>query len=132
MENNPLQALSSGARHTLFTARQSQKSARKRRIEGHVQTKGRVIIDQGAQKALEGGKSLLPVGVKTVEGAFIRGDAVTICSVDGEKLGIGLIAYDHDEAEKLIGQPSSAFADLLGYAGRDEIIHRDDMVLRAE
>lgn len=130
VDNHALKVLQDGAQHTLFTAFKTSKSARKRWIEGHVQTKGRLIIDEGAQKALEGGKSLLPVGVIEVKGAFLRGDAVEIFSNNGKKIGIGLSAYDASEAQKLLGQPSSAIADLLGYTGRDEIIHRNDMVLQ--
>jgi len=126
---NPLQNLQNGGKNTLFTAQNTPKSARKRWIVGHIDVKGRVYIDKGAQKALKEGKSLLPVGIKSIKGAFYRGDPVQICDQDGEILGIGLTAYDSSEAQIIIGAPSDKIAALLGYARQDEFIHRDDMVL---
>ena len=86
-------------------------------------------IDAGAEKALLSGKSLLPAGVQRVEGAFERGDAVVIRAADGRELGRGLVAYARDDAARIIGKKSGEIAAILGYAGRAELVHRDDMVL---
>jgi glutamate 5-kinase len=92
---------------------------------------GRLVIDDGAANALMGGKSLLPAGVRRVEGRFSRGDAVSIVAEDGTEIARGLVAYDAAEAEKIMGRRSSEIADILGYAGRGELVHRDDLVLRS-
>ena len=104
-------------------------TARKRWIAGQLEPKGSVEIDPGAEKALLSGKSLLPAGVKRVEGGFERGDAVIIRATDGRELGRGLIAYARADAERIIGRKSGEIAAILGHAGRTELVHRDDMVL---
>ena len=80
--------------------------------------------------ALASGKSLLPAGVTRVEGSFERGDAVVIRNGEGSEIGRGLTAYDHEEANAIIGRKSGEIEDILGYFGRAELIHRDDMVLQ--
>ena len=87
------------------------------------------MIDAGAAAALEAGKSLLPAGVRRVEGVFERGDAVVIRSADGRDLGRGLTAYGRADADKIAGRKSAEIAALVGYEGRHEIVHRDDMAL---
>jgi glutamate 5-kinase len=104
-------------------------AARKRWIAGTLEPRGVLVIDAGAAKALEAGKSLLPAGVRGLEGNFDRGDAVIIRSVDGRDLGRGLTAYARPDAERIIGRKSTDIANLLGYEGRAEIVHRDDMAL---
>ena len=104
-------------------------SARKRWISGQLEPKGAVWVDAGAEKALAGGKSLLPAGVVRVEGRFDRGDAVVIRSADGRELGRGLVAYDTAEALQIIGKRSAEIAAILGHEGRSELVHRDDMSL---
>ena len=79
-------------------------TARKRWIAGQLEPKGSVEIDAGAERALLSGKSLLPAGVKRVEGAFERGDAVVIRGADGRELGRGLVAYARDDAARIIGK----------------------------
>ena len=91
--------------------------------------RGTVTIDAGARNALHAGRSLLPAGVVKVDGAFDRGDAVIIRDADGRELGRGLIAYARADAERLIGRKSAEIESLLGYRGRTEMIHRDDMAL---
>ena len=88
-----------------------------------------VEIDAGAEKALASGKSLLPAGVARVDGAFERGDAVVIKRADGRELGRGLVAYGRADAQRIIGKKSKEIADILGFEGRAELIHRDDMAL---
>jgi glutamate 5-kinase len=104
-------------------------TARKRWIAGTLEPAGALVIDAGAALALEAGKSLLPAGVTVLEGNFERGDAVMIRAADGRQLGRGLIAYARADAERIIGRKSSEIAQLLGYDGRAELIHRDDMAL---
>ena len=126
---HPLRAIGAGARCTWFLASSDPVAARKRWIAGQLEPAGHVTIDAGAEKALLSGKSLLPAGVRRVEGAFDRGDAVVIRSADGRELGRGLIAYARADAELIIGKKSSEIEALLGHAGRAELIHRDDMAL---
>ena len=118
------------ARSTLFLAPESTKSARKTWIGSHLKPKGVVFIDEGALTALKNGKSLLPIGVKRIEGNFERGDAVEIKTEQGYEVGIGLSAYSSPEAVKITGKQSADIETLLGYAGREELVHRNDMVLK--
>ena len=115
---------------TWFIARQDPVTARKRWIAGTLEPKGAFTVDQGAAKALASGKSLLPAGVTRVEGSFERGDAVLIRNGEGVEIGRGLSAYSHQEAKAIIGCKSGEIEKILGYFGRAELIHRDDMVLQ--
>lgn len=128
---NPLRAISAGARCTWFLTPSNPATARKAWIAGALEPRGAIHVDAGAVKALKAGASLLPVGVAKVEGDFARGDAVTIRGPDGALLGRGLIAYDAEEAARILGRASRDIEGLLGYAGRAEMIHRDDMALTA-
>jgi glutamate 5-kinase len=125
----PLAALLDGAQATLFLAHEKPRTARQNWISGSLETKGSLRIDAGAQAALEAGNSLLPIGVAAIEGSFERGDCVTILGPDGADLARGLTAYASRDATLIMGQPSSAIADLLGFHGRAEMVHRDDMVI---
>ncbi len=127
---NPLTALENGAKATWFLASASPRAARKQWIAGTLQPKGRVIVDAGAARALSRGRSLLPAGVTAITGEFDRGDAVRIERADGVALGCGLTAYGSQEAIRIIGLQSGEIEAALGYRGRDEIIHRDDMALK--
>jgi glutamate 5-kinase len=126
---HPLRALGEGAPCTWFLAPSDPVTARKRWIAGQLEPKGIVEIDAGAEKALYSGKSLLPAGVRRVEGAFERGDAVIIRATDGREVGRGLVAYARDDAARIIGKRTGEIAAILGFAGRAALIHRDDMVL---
>ena len=126
---HPLRALGQGAPCTWLLAPSDPVTARKRWIAGQLEPKGVVEIDAGAEKALLTGKSLLPAGVKRVEGAFERGDAVVIRTIDGRELGRGLVAYAREDAARIIGKRTSEIAAILGFAGRAALVHRDDMVL---
>ena len=126
---NPLKALAEGGPHTLFHAAENVRSARKRWIAGQLQTKGSVTVDGGAKAALDNGKSLLPAGIKGTSGEFERGDTVAIHDHNGKVIGQGIIAFDHEQAEMIIGKRSAEIESILGYAGRSEMIHRDDMIL---
>ena len=104
-------------------------SARKRWIGGALKPVGRIIVDSGAIQALRAGRSLLPAGVVAIEGAFERGDPVRICDSEGRDIGRGLSAYSAEDAQRIIGHKSTEIEAILGYRGRDELIHRDDLVL---
>lgn len=117
------------ARHTFFAPSVSPNVARKRWLSGSLKAKGTLIIDAGAERALRSGKSLLPAGVKRVEGRFERGDAVIVKAEDGRELARALIAYSADDAARLAGKRTVEIEEVLGYRGSDEIVHRDDMAL---
>ncbi len=104
--------------------------ARKRWLMGHSRIDGRIVLDAGAVKAItEKGTSLLPVGVRAVEGNFQRGDVVACLDEHGNEIARGLINYSADEARKIYGKPSTAIAETLGYVDEPELIHRDNLVL---
>ncbi|MBI3420131.1 MAG: glutamate 5-kinase [Proteobacteria bacterium] len=127
---NPLRDLEEGkSRGTWFLASITPMAARKRWIAAHMKLKGAITIDDGALKALLSGKSLLPVGAKSCEGEFASGDAVAVKSLAGETVASGLIAYDCAEVRQILGKRSDDIEKILGYAGRAELIHRDNLVL---
>jgi glutamate 5-kinase len=126
---HPVKALLDGARCTRFVAKETPLSARKRWIGGGVHPSGIVYVDDGAAGALAQGKSLLPAGVKAVEGRFDFGDAVIIKTLGDKLVGKGLIAYSADDAQRIMGKKSSEIEAILGFRRRDVLIHRDDMVL---
>ncbi len=116
---------------SLFVAQKCEGSAHKIWIGSHMKPNGCVIIDDGALAALVNSKnrSLLPVGVLAVEGDFKRGDVVEIKDSKGRRIGMGLSAYSAVHAVKIIGKPSSEIISVLGFSGRDSLIHRNDLVL---
>ena len=124
----PLSALAAGARATWFIPSAEPKTARKRWIAGALEPMGAIVIDAGALTALATGKSLLPAGVTGVEGEFERGDPVIVRAADGREVARGLSAYSAADARRIKGHKSGEIEALLGYRGRDEIIHRDDLV----
>jgi glutamate 5-kinase len=126
---NPIRAIEDGAKCTWFLPAPEGRSARKNWIAGHLAPLGALTIDAGAAAALKKGSSLLPAGIKSVTGSFERGDAVDILNAKGERLGRGLAAYSSTDAATLAGHRSEDFEALLGWRGRDEVIHRDDLVL---
>jgi glutamate 5-kinase len=125
----PLAAIEAGARATLFLPHSEPRSARKAWIAAAVNPAGALIVDDGAARALRSGKSLLPAGIVGVEGAFERGDCVIIRTRAGVEAGRGLSAYAAGDIRLIAGHKSGEIATILGYRGRDEIIHRDDLVL---
>jgi len=125
----PLQALENGARCTWFLPSPEGRSRRKAWIAGSLSPQGALTVDAGAARALAKGSSLLPVGVRAVEGSFGRGDPVTVLGPDGAVLGRGLSAYASTDAERIAGRRSDEIEAILGWRGRDEMIHRDDLVL---
>jgi glutamate 5-kinase len=127
---NPLAAIAAGSKVTWFLAKSDPVTAKKRWIAGQLEPRGTVHVDAGAEQALNSGKSLLPAGVKRLDGEFGRGDAVIIRAPDGRELGRGLAAYARTDAERILGRKSSEIAGILGFDGGPELIHRDDMALR--
>jgi glutamate 5-kinase len=126
---HPLRALEQGARCTWFLPAPEGRSARKRWILGSLQPSGTLTVDAGAARALAAGRSLLPAGVRDVAGGFERGDAVEVRGPDGALLGRGLSAYGSADAQRIIGHRSEQIEAILGWRGRDELIHRDDLAL---
>lgn len=126
---HPLQAIEEGARVTWFIASAEPRTARKRWIAGTLNPMGVLIVDAGAAAALRRGTSLLPAGVKSVEGNFERGDAVAVRSLEGREVARGLSAYSSADARAIAGHKSGEIEAILGYRGRDEMIHRDDLVV---
>jgi glutamate 5-kinase len=129
IDANPLRQLTEGARCTWFMPSASPLTARKRWIVGSLNPVGKILVDAGAERALKQGKSLLPAGVIHIQGTFERGDAVIVCAADGTEMARGLSAYSNTDAARIVGRKSGKIAEILGYRGRDELIHRDDLVL---
>lgn len=127
---HPLKALAEGGPSTWFLSRTDPVAARKRWIAGALEPRGTMVVDDGAARALALGKSLLPAGVTAIEGRFHRGDAVAILNASRVEIGRGLAAYDHDEAARIAGRRSGEIETVLGYRGRREMIHRDDMAMK--
>ena len=129
---HPLSAIRDGARRTRFSASTTPAAARKRWIAGVLKPQGTLIVDAGAAKALKEGKSLLPAGIKAVDGTFERGDAVLVRDADGRELARGLAAYSDAEARAIAGRRTIEIETILGYSGRSEMIHRDDLAMTGE
>jgi glutamate 5-kinase len=127
----PLQAVEDGARATLFEPSQSPSAAYKSWIAGSLAPQGSVTVDAGAVTALKSGKSLLPAGVRKVEGRFGKGDAVLVLDPSGREVGRGLSRYDAAEAESIMGLRSDAIEGVLGYTEGPTLIHADDLALTA-
>jgi glutamate 5-kinase len=126
---NPLSQLEADGRCTWFLPKGNPQTARKRWIGGTLQPAGVLIVDEGAARALGDGRSLLPAGILDVTGAFQRGDAVAIRRRDGREIGRGLVNYSADDARRIIGHKTDEIEGLLGYRGRDAMVHRDDLVI---
>jgi len=129
---HPLKRIADGAPCTWFLTPANPVTARKKWIAGSLEPRGVLHIDAGAVRALRTGKSLLPAGVVKVEGTFGRGDAVIVRGPDGAEIGRGLVAYDATDAEQIKRRSSADVLSILGFAGRTEMIHRDDLVLGGE
>jgi glutamate 5-kinase len=126
---HPVRRLEEGAECTWFLPAQNPENARKQWIAGSLRPTGALTIDAGALQALRSGKSLLPAGVIAVSGHFARGDTVSVLDRDGSEIARGMIAYSERDAARIIGKRSADIEALLGFRGRDEMIHRDDLVM---
>jgi glutamate 5-kinase len=129
---NPIAAIRSGGRATRFHASGTPALARKRWIAGVLLPQGALIIDDGAVRALKTGSSLLPIGIRQIDGRFERGDAVVVRDQQGREIARGLVAYNAADAERIAGKRSLEIEAILGYCGRDEMIHRDDLTLTVD
>ena len=127
--DNPLRAMLEGARCTWFLPAPEGRTARKRWIAGSLAPLGALVVDEGAARALARGSSLLPAGIRRVEGQFHRGDPVSVRDAEGHELARGLSAYDAEEAGRIAGHRSEEIEAILGWRGRDEVVHRDDLVV---
>ncbi len=128
-DQHALKKLAAGGRATWFVAGTKPQLARKHWIATSVQGKGSVVIDEGAERALGQGKSLLPAGVVKVSGTFGRGDTISVTNITGTLIARGICGYTSDEAKQIMGKKTGAIEEILGYAGRDTLIHRDDLAL---
>lgn len=128
-ENHPLCSLFEGGSATWFEAAENPVTARKKWIAGQMEFSGSIMIDAGAARALCDGKSLLPAGVRKVEGGFQRGDVVSVQNLAGVILGCGIVSYDASDAEKIVGCRSAEIEAILGMTARGAMIHRDNLVL---
>ncbi len=126
---HPLKRLETGARCTWFLPTASPVTARKQWIAGTLKPAGSISVDEGALGALSKGRSLLPAGVTAARGSFNRGDTISVLAADGTEIARGITAYSDKDAARILGRHSNEIEGLLGYRGRDEIIHRDDLVL---
>lgn len=128
----PLARIEAGGPCTWFLTPTHPVTSRKKWIAGSLEPRGVLWLDAGAVGALRLGRSLLPAGVAKVDGSFERGDCVVVRGPDGAEIGRGLVAYDAVAAVQIMGKSSGAIEAVLGYKGRTEMIHRDDLVLAAE
>jgi glutamate 5-kinase len=126
---HPVQRIEEGARCTWFVPSSTPVATRKQWIAGTLKPAGAIAVDEGAVRALMGGKSLLPAGVIRAVGRFERGDTVSILGPDGAEVARGICAYSDADAARIIGRQTAEIEKVLGFRGRDEIVHRDDLVL---
>ena len=126
--NNPIKKIIKKNKCTWFFPKISKLDARKQWIIGSISPRGEVVIDQGAVIAIQNGKSLLPAGVKKINGNFEKGDHILVKDLSNKECARGLASFSSNEIEKIKGLHSSKIKNLLGYSSREEIIHKDDLV----
>jgi len=128
--NGVLQKLISGEQHGTLFSPGDRLRGRKHWLAFTAKARGRIVIDEGAARALEErGRSLLPAGIIRVEGRFQIGDSVTCVNGEGEAVARGLAGYSSEDVARLAGQATKEITRVLGYSNGDEVIHRDDLVL---
>ena len=127
---NPVSVLRRGGRSSWFKANGNPVTSRKKWIAGQLGVAGQLHLDAGAETALRSGRSLLPAGVRQVSGDFGRGDVVALINPSRIEIGRGLVAYDSQQAEMIWGKKSADITILLGFEGRTEMVHRDDLALK--
>jgi glutamate 5-kinase len=125
----PLTAVEEGSRATLIEAHTSPAAAYKAWIAGSLAPQGALVVDVGALVALRAGKSLLPAGVRAVEGRFDKGDAVRVLGEDGREIARGLARYDAADTVRIMGLRSGGIEAVLGYTSGPTLIHADDLAL---
>ena len=115
---------------TLLVAPTQKSQARKRWMADHLQLRGAVVVDEGAARRLrEDGKSLLPIGMVSVDGEFSRGDVIAVRGPDGVEVARGLANHASAEARLLCRKASTEIEKLLGYVAEPEMIHRTNLVV---
>ena len=126
-KNNPISDINK-FNSTTFYPVVSYNSSKKKWLLNHLKPSGSVIVDSGAKKAILKNKSLLPAGIIEIKGRFKRGDVISIILRNGQKVAIGISAYDFSDAKKIIGKNSKEISKILGFEGRDEVVHKDNLV----
>lgn len=126
---HPLKHIIDGDRCTWFMPHSTPRAMRKQWIAGTLKPAGAISVDEGAVRALLDGKSLLPAGVTRAVGRFERGDTVSIMGPDGVEVARGICAYSDADTAHIMGRKSAEIETLLGFRGRDELVHRDDLVV---
>jgi len=127
--NNPVQALFNGRPCTWFNPNKTPLAARKQWIVGTMKPVGSITVDAGAVEALKKGSSLLPAGMTNIQGNFERGDVIEVISDNNNKIAIGLAGYSAEDSKAIMGHKSDEIAKILSYSHREEMIHKDDLVL---
>ncbi len=125
---NPISKLVKNNICTWFLPKVSRLHAREKWIVSSIGNNGKIYIDDGAVKALENGKSLLPAGIIKIEGKFLKGENILIVDNDGKECARGLTSFSADEINKIKGLKSDQIEKVLGYSSKSEIVHKDDMV----
>jgi glutamate 5-kinase len=128
-KNNPIKNMLKNKIYTHFNPKISSLDAKKKWIIGSLNSSGRIYIDQGASRALNNGKSLLPAGITKITGSFNKGENVLIVDQNEKHLARGLSSFNSKEIDKIKGKQSKEIEKILGYLSKSEIIHKDDMVM---
>ena len=126
-KNNPISSIEKN-NSTFFYPSTSTNSARKKWLLNHLNPSGSFIIDEGAKNAILKNKSLLPAGIIEIRGKFKRGDVISILNKNGSKIAVGISAYDYSDSKKILGKNSKEISKILGFEGRDEMVHKDNLV----
>ncbi len=126
-KHNPISSININ-NSTFFYPSTSKNSSRKKWLLNHLNPTGSFIIDEGAKNAINKNKSLLPAGIIEIRGKFKRGDVVSILVKNGSKIALGISAYDYNDAKKIIGRNTNEINKILGFEGRDEVVHKDNLV----
>ena len=113
---------------TFFYPTISTNSSKKKWLLNHLNPSGSFVIDDGAKNAILKNKSLLPAGIIEIRGKFKRGDVISILVKNGSKVAVGISAYDYNDAKKIVGKNSKEISKILGFEGRDEMVHKDNLV----
>ncbi len=124
---NPISSINKN-NSTIFHPLVSTNSSKKKWLLNHLKPSGSIIIDNGAKNAILKNKSLLPAGIIEIKGRFKRGDVISIVMGNGQKVAIGISAYDFNDTKKIIGKNSKEIYKILGFEGREEVVHKDNLV----
>ena len=128
-KKNPIRSYLRDKKGTKFLLKKGKGSNFKNWLAGSIKVKGEIFVDEGAEKAIYDGASILPSGIQKISGKFVKGDIISIKNYFGKRIGKGITYYDSDELSLIIGKKSSEIKSVLGYNGRNEIVHRDYLTL---